>query len=491
MPGRHPTERIYSLRALLERSDTMTFGHLPVVLEHLYVKLEFDDRFERATNGEDARKFFRSLARAVSAAARLAKQHRAEVLEVQGSVLHIALEATTFESRLENVRAYAQALHRTLSQLFDRPQSRVVGWRMVADSGMTLVVMGRGIHHDESLVSIGSAANRPAVYLHSQLSLSSEDRRSLKRFDLAVPDAAQGEWLHERLGDERTLLSESEVEVAQTTRSEEPAVRFKNLRAPASDIFARQAAIGPPGDPNAPTEDQPTAYYGWIMRADIDGFSRLVHECGDDLEALRTVAEQFRRIMDSAAAFADIHRETLVQLPWAGDNFTAAVVFTDKSAYLAAVGRRLVEFSLDFEKEMSERSTAAHSVNWAHGVAGGEIVGNSAGNVYVAGLSVADRRFLVAAGDGVGRSTQAMIDVQPDSAELALFHVDVSRLDEAYRGAFGPATNRRGQTSSLFRVAQTGDLVSKRARLDARTAGTVVTVGPAEARTLLTRPFSP
>ena len=172
---------------------------------------------------------------------------------------------------------------------------------------------------------------------------------------------------------------------------------------------------------------------------------RGVEECFDNDQNLQVLAADFYAIMDAAARFTVLHKETLAQLPWAGDNYTAAAVFPEKLDYDSAMPRRPVELSLDFEKEMREAAADSGFGGWAHGVAGGDVHGNSAGNVYLAGIEIRDRRFLVGVGEGFGRSTQAFGDINPKAAEIVVYTPDWKRLDADYKKLFEPAVTRRGE----------------------------------------------
>ena len=226
------------------------------------------------------------------------------------------------------------------------------------------------------------------------------------------------------------------------------------------------------------------------MRADLDGFTRRVEEGFADIHNLTALASGFYTIMDAAARFTSLHNEMLVQLPWAGDNFTAAAVFPSKERYDAAVPKRLVELSLDFDKEMGDIAKACGFGGWAHGVAGGEVHGNANGNVYLGAVELEARRFLVGAGEGVGRSAQAFGDINPAAEDLVLYWPDWERLDGGYKGSFERAVTHRGEQSSLYRKASMPSLVRVRAKLASApaTSRTIVTFSDAP-RAVSGRPY--
>ena len=441
---------------------------VPQALEHIYIKLTFKLQFESASTAEDARKFLRSIARAAMAAQGIGEQYEGILLEVQGSLLHVGLP---LEKR--GSRAFVADLHAAYMVIFNDRGLPVDDWRMTVDGGNTLIVSAPSVHGDESYVSLGKSANRPAKHLYAQLELP-EDRRDLKRFHVGIRDPRTDRWRHHKLDDLPTHLEEAKA-IAQDARRIEPALDFFEVFSEGRVVTARSAPISPSGTPGSPSAEKPHAYFGWVMRADLDGFTARVEECFDNDQKLQELAVQFFAVMDAAQEFAEGHAESLVQLPWAGDNFTAAAVFGSRHEYDEAIPKRLVELSLDFEKEMNEAADDGGFGGWAHGIAGGEVHGSSRGNIYLAGVEVGGRRFLVGAGEGFGRSAQAFGDVNPDAGELVVYESDYQRLDEDYKEKFEEATTRRGEQSTLYQSAEVRALLMVRAEEAAMAVSTTVT----------------
>lgn len=430
---------------------------LPSSLAHIYVKLDFKHKYENARTSDDARSFLRSVARAATAAHYLAERNGGLLLEVQGSTLHVGLPSRPGATKvIESAMTFVGHLHQAYRAMFDDARRPVDGWRMTVDAGKTLLVAGSGVHDDHSLVSLGPSANRPAKHLYAQLELA-EDDRHLKRFCVGVRDPRTGRWDHEALDRLPVNLDEAR-EIGEQARSLEPRLDFVEAASGWQRVTAQAAPIAPAGAPGSPSADKPVTYFGWVMRTDLDGFTKRVDECFDDAQKVQELAVEFHEIMDAAASFAEQNEQTLAQLPWAGDNFTAAAVFDTKAEYDRQVATRLVELSLDFELEMNEAAVDSGFDGWAHGIAGGEIHGNSGGNIYLAGVEVAGRRFLVGAGEGFGRSTQAFGDINPEGGQIVIYEPDWDRLDESYKAAFKPAVTHRNETSTLYWIAPTDAL---------------------------------
>lgn len=489
--ARRQLDRAFDLGGLgAVRTAGSPWPFAPLPLEHIYVKLDFKQRYENAGNAEDARGFLRSVTRAGILAHRLATRHDGQLLELQGSTLHVGIPSADTAGGLSRARVlveYVAALHAALRAAFHDPRSRVEGWRMTVDGGRTLVVAGRGVHGDASWVSLGTAANRPAKHLYSQLYLP-ERLRALKRFTVGVFDPHTGRWRHEDLDSLAAGPSQART-ITETLSGVSPQLDYSMGL---GRVLADALPIGPRGTPLSPSVERPDAHFGWVLRADLDGFTARVDRCFGDDGALLNLAEQFYGIMDAAADFVGQGTgETLAQLPWAGDNFTVAAVFPTHSQYREAIPRRLVELSLDFEKEMAGLATGGGFAGRAHGVAGGEVHGNAGGNVYLAGAEVEDRRFLVGAGEGFGRSTQAFTDLNPRAGQLALYTPDWHRLAPDYQERFRQGTNQCGEPSTLYRVADIRTLLAGRAHRATVAAPTIVTLPQGRSRPVATRPYMP
>jgi hypothetical protein len=486
------TERVADIGQFAQvKAAGHTLPFVPQNLAHIYIKLDIQDEFENARSNEDARKFFRSVSRASLAADSVASRYRGVLLEVQGSLLHVGLpqmDSVTESVDADNVRAFVAELHAVYRIVFSGAASRVQGWRMTVDAGRTLVVAGRGIHDDDSWVSLGQAANRPAKHLYSQLEKPESDR-ALKRFWVGYRHVATSKWTHENLDQIPARLDEAVGSIAENVRRADPQVEFLRASTGWKRAYARALPMGPAGTPTSPSPETPHTSFGWVMRADLDGFTARVQDCLDKDEELQELAREFYCIMDAAAEFAKRHKETLAQLPWAGDNFTAAAVFAQKRDYDDAVPTRLIELSMDYEKDMADAAIECGFGGWAHGVAGGDVHGNAAGNVFLAGIEAGGRRFLVGAGEGFGRSAQAYGDTNPKAGVIALYKPDRERLDESYKRVFKPARKPDGSESTLYYSALVESLVPVRARMASETSVTTISFPGEAPRAIPNKPY--
>lgn len=468
---------------------------LPSRFWHIYIKLDFQKQYENAETKADGRSFVANVARAASVAEISLRQDDGIVVEVQGSVIHCLLNDDAGD--IQMLRRQCRAINNALHFVF-HDTSTVEGWRMAADWGKTLLVRGRGIHNDDSFVSLGNAANAPAKHLYKQLAISSEEDRQLKRYMLGVRCGDDYPWHHEPLS---LQLSEDFKKAASAELIEAKARHFS-----VKNVLSKQAKAVPgvaSGDmvqfsanPGVQATEEPSVYFGWVMRADLDGFTARVESCYDDDAALLELGEEFELIMDTAAQFAERHNESLIQLPWAGDNFTAVVTHNTVETYRDAIEQRYVEFSLDFAEAMKAITANAGLPGWAQTSAGGDVHGNAQGNVYVGSVEFEGRRFLIGAGQGVGRSNQAFTDMKPGTGELVIFDEDYPHLLKPYQNQFSNRKRNDGADSSLFRTGDVKLLMTARQQIEGVLAGvakpavSAVTLGGGAKVQVSSRPYA-
>jgi hypothetical protein len=277
---------------------------LPSLFWHIYIKLDFQKQYENAETKADGHAFVVSVARAATAAEVVLRSADGIVVEVQGSVIHCLLHDV--RKNPEEMRRQCRAIHNALQFVFS-DASKVEGWRMTVDWGKTLLVRGRGIHNDDSYVSLGNAANAPAKHLYSELAVPSEDARRLKRYMLGVHDTESNNWSYEPL---RVPLTEGFTKSASAELTEAKTRDFqvinmltKEARA-VPDFDSGRSLVQLRANDVVESNEAPVAFFGWVMRADLDGFTARVENCFDDDNELLILGKSFQDIMDEGARFA-------------------------------------------------------------------------------------------------------------------------------------------------------------------------------------------
>lgn len=478
------SESLFSLR-----QGDFGLNQVPIyssTLIHQYVRLDIDHAVEFAETKDPAQRYLRAVAEAAAIVHVVASSDEfgGLLLEPQGSTIHAAIPAQ--QRYRETATAFALAVHELLQLRMSASHPCVTGWRITSDVGRTLVIAGRGVHGDQSLVSIGSAANRPAKYLYKELS-APEEERSLKRYFLALRDPESKRWMHLDLTTVAGRRDDRDVKEAALAGMKYDIHMIRSGSAEPMVVTADAHPVAPAGSPGSPTANEPEQHYGWVMRADLDGFTALVEACFDQDDRLDEVARWFARIMDSAAAFVDHHRESMVQLPWAGDNFTAAVVFGTKKEYDGARSARLVEHTLDFDDEMRE---VRRDNTWAYGVCGGHVHGNAVGNVFIGSIGFGLIRFLIGAGAGFARSLQAFGDIKPAGCSVEILAEDYSVLVDEYKSCFSSVRKFNGELSALFKESNAQELSECRDNVETEAESFNVNAAPAVITSVAVKPYA-
>jgi len=426
--------------------------YYPSDLWHVYLKLDFEKAYENASNQKDATAFLRNVGKAAQIAEDVFSQIDGALIEAQGSMIHLLLPGNLPKPDLVGI---CKVLDTRLDKEF-KEHDKVNSWRMTSDVGKTVLVESNGIHEDSSFVSLGKAANRPAKFLYKEKLSKAEESRTLKKRHLGVYNPSIRRW--------------DCLDLSVMQESVETVIKAANFSAADLDVTVRgvesmikQAQAVPIEEgQGAPTNEQPNVYFGWVMRADLDGFTKKVEECHDNDDALMELALDFRNLMDKAANFAKEHEEMLIQLPWAGDNFTAVAVYGSKKSYESAAQEELVNLSLDFDNALHGDATNAGFTGWAQGVAGGDVHGNANGNVFLGSVSIPGRRFLLGAGVGVGRSLQAFVDMDPSPQQFAVLKEDCDNLLKPYQSHLTDDTKADKTSSQLYRKGRQEDLQKAR-----------------------------
>lgn len=456
--------RAKSIRELLhpqQKSASALTGSRfhPATLWHVYLDINYGLDMEAADNREAAKQYFKLVGRATAVCMHTAAQFDGHVLELQGPTIHVGMPASAMSVR--DLLDWAMLTHVSLSSALHG--SGVRGWRMAGDHGRTLVVEGRGIHNDTSLVSIGDAANRPAKRLGGSEVGSGQ---------LTWRDPTSGVWKTEDLdalaqlvirkgrgtASDRGLVDS----ITKSARAASVEVRGLFEDGPSPDrVHSRAAPLSSPTTAR-PSILDPLTRFGITFRNDLDGFCQRVAEAFERDGALQDLANHFSTLMDKASAFASGHEKLLIQLPWVGDCFVAVLVSEARAGYESDLRTGPVDFAIDWDKVMHQEATSFGYGGWAQSAAGGKVDPRAAGNVHIASLTVSGRQFLVGAGKGVRRSQDAFEHVSPAPQTFTLFREDLALLSDAYRKLFRAQASNNGGTSSHFESARIDALARRR-----------------------------
>jgi hypothetical protein len=253
------------------------------------------------------------------------------LLEVQGERLHFLQPAPAAEA--DSIKKLLQFSIALTNTVYDRLKAKAGsdwnGFALAADHGRAIIV-ATGREGDDSVISFGDAANRPAKRLARTPAVKSGHlalrTAVVGRSPLLVGGGAyrQNEnWIDvnvkeppsylEQISDAalRAQINESTNAIVNAVGRRERLVTF----AAAEDLADRA------------TVDDPVEVQGLCLRADLDNFTRQVEQAfaANNDTAIRALVERFLVIMDFPEEFARKLNRPVISLPWAGDCATQIV----------------------------------------------------------------------------------------------------------------------------------------------------------------------
>lgn len=285
---------------------------------HFYAYLDIPASQEECNDTDEERSIAQLYHEYTQAAKRVVSVFgdKSELLEHQGSLLHFHLQFGAKETN--PILAFGHLLATFVTDNVMKHARKDLRFSMAAECGTCCILRVPSPLHEEasySRVSLGPCANNPAKKL-----LGSEDVGAWK---LAYRSSENDNWHPvdcKADEDSRRLIRESKFG--------QPVInsKFSSAETPV------QAGVDP-------IENVP--YYhakrvpGYVFRADLDGFTRKVHDAfaNGDVDTASSMAEAFISFMEEVNDW-QLRPKTDVQFitcPWAGDCCTMVVGFTDKN----------------------------------------------------------------------------------------------------------------------------------------------------------------
>lgn len=441
---------------------------------HLYGELHLTLELSAATEQDQANLFLEvleDLARIVSDFAR--GNPNVLIFEVQGQRIHLFLNRNQLnESNVAELIDFSSYLTDAVYETIKpKVEEYWAGFCMAADFGRA-IVLSTGRDGDDSLISLGNPANRPAKRLarspqvqSGHLALSSEIAENSDEIRNVDGRYSVGDWIEVNVKDRPHL-----------TQKTENAILFESVLANAKSAdelrhherrmvtFAANAAEVVPT--TGATVDKPTFVQAFLIRADLDGFTLRVEEAfrRNSQDAIKLLVIEFLQIMKIPDAFESYIERPLIRLPWAGDCYNAILLpkdYEDYEAmreYVPAVASLRWFDSDGVINATRDKSLAAIAAKnkWSIGIAGGE---ESNGRLLIANIETWHRRFLIVAGWGAQRSLDAQNAKGLRANESAIHDEDYGPLEDCYRDAYngwenGPTTYRKATAAALKRAEE-------------------------------------
>ena len=210
------------------------------------------------------------------------------ILEIQGQRVHLFLETAdvsdqNFERLVDSCRAFQNLATEEIGRIAGQIPFSI---RMATDHGRAILLRSTGDDVSESLISLGNCANRPAKHLARDVGRSGVPAGYLafNRAALSDPDGDATWQLINLRADKAIKAATVEVELLESAKN-----RFGQMTSFAAKEFQP--------NPNNPV-DAPVRRKGYMLRADLEGFSQAVKEAlasGDS--AILALVKTFQQIM--------------------------------------------------------------------------------------------------------------------------------------------------------------------------------------------------
>lgn len=423
-----------------------------VVGFHLYIDLFLSEAITTSQTEETAKTLLAAIEEVADIANASARVADTFLFEVQGLRTHVFINAPILEEtsfgRLLGFSSY-------LAKSIDKRVRKIVGedYRkccMAAAHGSAIVI-STGKKADDSLISLGNPANRPAKRLSREdigdgiLAVPIEMVADARFVESELSEQSGNKWLHIDVAgkDLRRTLVESDrlmlEEIANAQRISD-SDELVCLSAKSSEVV----------DTSNATVEKPRVIQAMVFRADLDGFTSKVEEASRRGEAaLRLVVEELLAILDIPQAFEDYLERKVVRLPWAGDCYTACFLLDDDES-VEELRREAVptacllwhdpDGAVNRTRDVHLRRIASRQ-KWSVGVAVGEA---AHGKLLIANIHTSDRKFLVAAGWAVRHSLEAQNSKGLSENESAVHVADHEAMRPPYKPVFQAWENGRG-----------------------------------------------
>lgn len=432
---------------------------LPAKGFHLYSRLRLKMDLEAPESDARIRRFLRVVHRYAQVATSLTGSEDVALLELQGETLHLFIPADLGEESVESVFAITAVLQRTI----EKEVKKLAGdaWkslRFTLDYGDTLLV--DSTHNiDDSIISLAPAANEPAKQFKkdSEVFPSGFIRTRKSILSNLKPQAVgsavfgeSGEWVSIKLDSVAAALGES-AEYRQSFETFDQRIR-SNLESFEESSFSN-ITVNRSFDGYSPgTLTSPLALRGWTLRADLDGFSRLVSRAfsaPNTNKALKALVQSFIEVMDDAGLFDKGSPFPSIKLPWAGDCASRFIV-AGPDGYGTEAATVPSQVQLRWQQQTNQGK-------WLVALAGGN-QNEGDGHCLIAEIEIKDRRFQIAGGWGIRRSKQAEQDIGGKPTECVMHASDVAQLSEEWKGAYkaveGHPSYSRARLADLNRAQE-------------------------------------
>lgn len=445
------------LQAFNEKTDLARIEHTEAYSSatgfHIYAALRLMLKITASTKDQDSRRYLRIIQDCSAAAVACAQIGNTQLLEVQAEKLHFFLPADDADP--ESVAKVLLFTHAFAAQIYKevmpRDPSAWKGFAMATDHGPTVFVHPPADPTD-SIVSLSVAANTPAKALDVEPIVPS-GHLAIPEFDARVQYPSRRiTWRHIPIepGEDASVPATLTLLNARMKEAVDLVLNRAVNEEETSLVDARRfLSLSSSG-----TLSSPSRVIGYILRADLDGFSSTVSSAfSQGEEAVSDLARRFFEAMTVPTAYAarlNALGMSSQLLPWEGD--CASVLIFPASTYQDSRGSAPYVAALEWHELESNGSAR----RWALGVCGGGDKEGANGALLLADIEAGTKSFRVVTGWGAKRALDAQQNDGLRGTETAIHREDHQALEECYAKAFHGSADYRKATHEGLRGAREG-----------------------------------
>ena len=388
---------------------------------HFYAYLDIPSSQEECDDAEDEHAIAKLYHEYTYAAKHIVNVFgdKSELLEHQGSILHFHLQLGVNETEL--VLAFGHLLATFVLDDVMKNARMPLRFSMAAEYGTCCILrVPSPIQEDASYsrVSLGPCANNPAKRLLGssyvgtwKLSYRSNEADNWQYVDCKADEAS------------RRIIHEAKI-----------ARHVTNAKFSSAEAYVRDGV--------APVEDAP--YYsairipGFVFRADLDGFTKKVHEAfksGDEVSA-SLMAESFISFMEKVSEWQMSPRTGVrfITCPWAGDCCTMVVGFINKDGDydMEEAKRQISAYPIkligQWESELANHQKSNGLDAWTYSMA--------FGNTRIFTEMIDDTPYRLTVGWPVSVSHEGINATGTDKGDLIMHKDDVAQMTPAAQNGF-------------------------------------------------------
>lgn len=403
---------------------------------HLYSQLSLQLRYTAPQNVTDAAKYFEIIQRYTDIAEACSKQFSGRLLEVQGERLHLFFEKELTKETLREILVFCMEFTNAVyeNKLYLGGDA-FEGFKIAFDHGRALI-LSTGPNADDSFVSLGPCANRPAKHLPDVTAGATSMPAEIAKLLFDVDGRSTWHTINLRGRDLLALSADGSRNLGNFSATVNQALRKVY---DSNAFFVRTDPMTMDGRFHFSSAN---LQQGFFMRADLDGFTKKVQTAFDSEseQIIHSLLLDFVNVLNYGEQFIAQTDRPVIRLPWTGDCANILLLprkkesIDDAQFYYSAKGQA------DWLSGYNGKITPPFKdAKWLVSMCCGDTsCGNR--NVLIAQVKTSERDFLFAAGWSVGRSLDAHEVDGVRAGDALTSRTDYDALESEYQEYFSTAS---------------------------------------------------